>query len=465
MAIPSGSSLQALPVAPSINPMQGVAANDPLGNMAAGIDFAGQFARLGQLRSKIELEDAQRKAEMAKSKASLLEADLIQRDLEDKFNIEKAQRQLALESAALAQRQALALAPIAVGTAGQNLANVRTQGALAGVSLGEAQDTAEFNKEMRGAARSQLANLDVVTGAPVAVASTPSGPVAVPFIPNAKLEQWIKPQVAAKILETRRPVMSVSALAKELGVKPEKRGFVDANTGAEYETDVLTGPAGEIFKVSEPRFVKASAMQAAVDKQFADDVADFVSGGAVKAQANINKLDGAIKILNQAGTIAASGPVVGLIPEKVRKPFTTDKTLGVQKDIEQVVQESLKAILGAQFAQKEAEQLLSRSFDTSLSEEANAIRVGALKVQLQNALDARTAAVDYFQKHGTLAGSKYKAPTATGAPSAGTDLTSNIPVDVAVPTVSTRAGPEIRVDPATGKLYQRINGVVTEIGR
>jgi hypothetical protein len=434
--LPTGSSLQALPEAPRINPMMGVAAVDPMAAMSKGIDFAGQFARLGQLRSKIELEDAQRKADMAKSKASLLEADLIQRDLEDKFNIEKTLREQAL----IAQAQSLETA--------------KTQGALANVQLGEAQGAAAFNKDLREAAGTQLRSLDLPASPTAAASAAPAAPVAdgaviVPFKPNAAIEEWIKPQVAAKILETRRPVMSVSALAKELGVKQEKRSFVDANTGTEHEVDVLTGPAGEIFKVSEPRFVKASQMQSEVDKKFADDVADFVSGGAVKAAANIAKLDGAITALKDSGTVGASGPIVGLIPEKVRKPFTTDKTMAIQKDVEQVVQESLKAILGAQFAQKEAEQLLSRSFDTSLSEEANAARLEALRDQLKNALAAKTTAVDYFQKRGTLAGSKYIPALPTGS-------------DTSKAAPAATEG-EIRVDPATGKKYRLVNGVVTEV--
>lgn len=449
-AIPSGSSLQALPVAPSINPMMGVVDINPMASMQKGIDFAGTFSRLGQLRSKIELEDAQRKAETAKSKAALLEADLIQRDLEDKFNVEKAQRNLAQRAA----EQAL-------------LFNA-TQGALANVNLSEAEGAAAFNQEMRGAARGQLASL-AAPGAPspaslaVPAKMTSAGsPVEVPFVPNAKLEEWIKPQVAAKILETRRPVMSVSSLAKELGVKQETRSFKDSSSGGEYEVDVLMGPAGEIFRRSEPRFVKASQGQLDVDKKFSDDIADFISGGAVKARANIDKLDGAIKALESPATVAASGPIVGLVPEKVRKPFTTDATMAIQKDIEQVVQESLKAILGAQFAQKEAEQLLSRSFDTSLSEEANAKRVKGLKAQLENALAARTAAVEYFQKHGTLAGSKYIAPG--NVPAEGADLDSGIAPDAAVPTIWTKPDEEVRVDPRTGKKYKKINGVVTEVG-
>lgn len=407
--LPTGSSIRALPVAPDINVSNMVANVDPMANMQKGIDFAGQFARLGQLRSKMELEDLQRKADASKAKAMQLESDILQRELEKNFTIKQQQEQAQL---ALLQ---------------QSLANAKTTGSLAAVQLGEAEGTAGFNRDMRSAASAQLKALDVpssdgTTPAPAAPAAPVEGIVEVPFKPNADFAEWIKPQITAKIVATRAPVMSVSSLAKELGVKPEKRTFTDPKGGGEYEADVLVGPAGEIFKVSSPRFVKASAMQAKVDADFASDVAEFNSGGAVKMQANISKLDNAIKVLRESGTIGASGPIVGLIPEKVRKPFTTDKTMAIQKDVEQVVQESLKMILGAQFAQKEAEQLLARAFDTSLSEQANADRVEVLKNQLQNAFTARAEAVDHFRRHGTLAGFT---PPAQSAPKTG-DIDSGL---------------------------------------
>lgn len=444
--IPTGSSLSALPVAPTINPMMGVVDTDPLGSMEKGMDFGAKFARLGQLKQKLELEDLQRKADMAKAKAATVEADLLQRHLEDQFNLEQERKRA-------------------------ELANTITAGKLAGVTLGEAQDTAGFNQELRAAARGQLGSLrgvpsptsDVPVSTPTDGGSIPAGTpvpttldgavpvVAVPFAPNAKFNDWIKPQVAAKILETRRPVMSVSALAKELGVKQEVRPFVDANTGAKYEADVLTGPAGEIFKVSAPRFVAPSPLQGAVDKQTADDISEFNNGGREKALAQIAKLDGVIKTLRDPGTIAASGPIVSLLPERLVDTFSSDKTLGVKKDIRQVVQLSLKAILGSQFTEKEGERMFDAAFGKAMSEPANADRVAVMKGELERLLAAKTAQVDYFRKHGTLSGFN----PIGGAPSVSPGLENVSPA---------AAGAEIRVDPRTGKKYRLVNGVVTEVG-
>lgn len=408
--LPTGSSIRALPVAPDINVSNMVANVDPMANMQKGIDFAGQFARLGQLRSKMELEDLQRKADASKAKAMQLESDILQRELEKNFTIKQQQEQAQL---ALLQ---------------QSLANAKTTGSLAAVQLGEAKGMAALNQRRLGAGFAQIDAINAApsesTTSPASATASPAGSVdvTVPWAPNANLNEWIKHPLTARVLETGRPVLSSSVLAGELGVKKEKRTFTDPKGGGEYEADVLVGPVGEIFKVSSPRFVKASPMQAKVDADFASDVAEFNSGGAVKMQANISKLDNAIKVLREPGTIGASGPIVGMIKEGIRKPFTTDKTMAVQKDVEQVVQESLKMILGAQFAQKEAEQLLARAFDTSLSEQANADRVEVLKNQLQNAFTARAEAVDHFRRHGTLAGFT---PPAQSAPKTG-DIDSGL---------------------------------------
>src|SRR6478736_8186438 len=108
-SLPTGSSLQALPVAPSIDPRLGVAAIDPIGNMSRGIDFAGQFARLGQLNDKLVLEDAQRKADTAKAKAMQTEAELMHKNLSTQYAVMQAQNENALQQQAIAAAQLGAL--------------------------------------------------------------------------------------------------------------------------------------------------------------------------------------------------------------------------------------------------------------------------------------------------------------------------------------------------------------------
>lgn len=78
--------------------------------------------------------------------------------------------------------------------------------------------------------------------------------------------------------------------------------------------------------------------------------------------------------------------------------------------MQDVVQRSLKAILGTAFTQKDAEGLMARAFDPALKPEENTKRVERLLTQIDRANSDTQAAVDYFEKNGTLQGFKYNAP-------------------------------------------------------
>ena len=72
--------------------------------------------------------------------------------------------------------------------------------------------------------------------------------------------------------------------------------------------------------------------------------------------------------------------------------------------VQEVVQRNLKLILGAQFAQKEGEQLISRAYNPILSPEVNARRLKKLYRQMEIARQQRQAMADYFSENYTLKG-------------------------------------------------------------
>ena len=76
--------------------------------------------------------------------------------------------------------------------------------------------------------------------------------------------------------------------------------------------------------------------------------------------------------------------------------------------VQEVVQRNLKTILGAQFAQKEGEQLISRAYNPTLSPELNARRLRKLYQQMEIARQQREAMAAYFNKNYTLRG--YEGP-------------------------------------------------------
>lgn len=146
----------------------------------------------------------------------------------------------------------------------------------------------------------------------------------------------------------------------------------------------------------------------ALDEQFAKDYATFVQGGAqdtAKQLAQLRDVSSALK--NPKANL--TGPVLGNVPDAV-KSFTNPQSVAMRERVEEVVQRSLRSILGAQFTEKEGERLIARAYNPRLSEAENAVRVDRLLTQLEAAYKQKVSAAQYFEKNGTLEGWKGKIP-------------------------------------------------------
>ena len=75
------------------------------------------------------------------------------------------------------------------------------------------------------------------------------------------------------------------------------------------------------------------------------------------------------------------------------------------------MQRNLKEVLGAQFAEKEGEQLIKRAYNPKLEESVNKQRVGRLIKQIEMAYEAKRSAAEYFEANKTMAGWTGKMPT------------------------------------------------------
>jgi hypothetical protein len=176
---------------------------------------------------------------------------------------------------------------------------------------------------------------------------------------------------------------------------------------AAFRTKLLPPPApGTVVNVGATG-KPLSIGQEAVDKKFADTYAEFVTGGAADAARQIGQLNEALVTLRTNKEI--TGPLVGAIPENLQS-FVVPEAAALRQTVQDVVQRSLKAILGNAFTQKDAEGLMARAFDPALKPEENARRVERLLTQIDRANSDTQAAVDYFEKNGTLQGFKYNAP-------------------------------------------------------
>lgn len=142
--------------------------------------------------------------------------------------------------------------------------------------------------------------------------------------------------------------------------------------------------------------------QKSMDQDFAKQWSDFKSSGGFKsAVQDINTLSSIDRELAQNNNIF--GPLTGVQGSTVRK-LTNPKSVQIQQDVERIIQGSLKQTLGAQFTEKEGENLLKRTIDPSLPDSVTRERVALLKDKLAAAAKSKYEAGVYFDKHGTLAG-------------------------------------------------------------
>lgn len=147
----------------------------------------------------------------------------------------------------------------------------------------------------------------------------------------------------------------------------------------------------------------------AVDEQFAKDYVTFTQGGAQDAAKQLSQLRDVSTALKDPKA-NLTGPYIGNVPDSV-KAFTNPQSVAMKERVEEVVQRSLRAILGAQFTEKEGERLIARAYNPRLSESENGIRVDRLLTQLDGAFRSKMDASRYFEKNGTLEGWRGKMPS------------------------------------------------------
>lgn len=155
----------------------------------------------------------------------------------------------------------------------------------------------------------------------------------------------------------------------------------------------------------------ASPAQAAVDRKFATDYVEFVTGGAADMQKSREELAAAKARIDAAAQPGAkenlTGPGIGMTPDSVLS-VVDPAAIDVRDTVANTVQRTLRTILGAQFTQKEGENLIARAYNTKLDEKDNSVRVGRLLTQIDRALKAKQEAAAYFEQNGTLEGYKGK---------------------------------------------------------
>jgi len=152
--------------------------------------------------------------------------------------------------------------------------------------------------------------------------------------------------------------------------------------------------------------------QKALDVAAGKDYADWINkGGESIVQEQLGNLDTAIDALTNKKNI--TGKAVGLADKLGTLPYVNAEAGTVKDLVGKIVQSDLRAVLGGQFAQKEGEELLKRSYNPALPQEDNLARLKSLRNQISNVAKTKTQSFDYFTSNGTLKDFKPTAPVKT----------------------------------------------------
>jgi hypothetical protein len=209
------------------------------------------------------------------------------------------------------------------------------------------------------------------------------------------------PVEAAKLMQPKETKMTGSvgefAEAKRLGFIPETMSF---------ETFKNIGKAPLVQNILGGS--KLTVGQESIDKKFADDYVAWKSGGGQDMTSQVAQLKPVIEALESGQPI--TGIQVAVQPDLLLA-ITNPKALQSREQVEEVVQRNLRAVLGAQFTEKEGERLISRAYNPKLAPEENAKRVRKLFLQMSTAAEQKQAMVDYFDQNGTLRGFTGKMPS------------------------------------------------------
>jgi hypothetical protein len=154
------------------------------------------------------------------------------------------------------------------------------------------------------------------------------------------------------------------------------------------------GPFGEISKFDAKR-----------DEKFATELesTDFTkiaANSAVLTQIADGLANGTTDPNNQNILGGEVDRFLSFIDKDGNLPFRallTEGSLDTQQKVARVVQESLKATLGAQFTQLEGKMLIERSYNPGLSPEANSQRLRLIAQIAQAGMEEKQAKRDYVQ--------------------------------------------------------------------
>jgi len=140
------------------------------------------------------------------------------------------------------------------------------------------------------------------------------------------------------------------------------------------------------------------------DKKYADLLPDLTLSGISTAARNAATIKTVIEQLgNPKEGQDLTGPYQGMLGALGRNIFATESQEAFN-NVASVLQQSLREILGGQFAEKEGAALIARGYDIYAPPEVNAARLRALYTQLEATAANKAKLMEYTGTYGTTAG-------------------------------------------------------------
>lgn len=143
---------------------------------------------------------------------------------------------------------------------------------------------------------------------------------------------------------------------------------------------------------------KPTVGQESADREYGKNYNSWTSGGAKAARTEIGKLQSVANNLRDKKV--TTGGMTGAFPDR----FTSNEVLQARADVQSTIMNSLRAILGAQFTEKEGERILRATWNEADSTENNMARINRLITDLTNKADDNDRKAQFFEQNGTLRG-------------------------------------------------------------
>jgi len=133
-------------------------------------------------------------------------------------------------------------------------------------------------------------------------------------------------------------------------------------------------------------------------KKLMEDSADFLETYG-NMSGNIDSLEGALEELETNPNITGLGQgLTNLIGGDSALKLLFPDTANTKATIESVVQESLKAVLGAQFTENEGKRILARAFDPAVTPQENAKRLRVILNKIKVGFETKKRYFEAFSK-------------------------------------------------------------------